>query len=221
MGNKHYYKDWTNQRFGKLVVVKYLYTNKRRKAVWLCKCDCGNYTEQPSERLVTGNTRSCGCLHIEATKKNIRKAIEHNTINKTVEERDIYKKFQQMKKRCYSPKCKAYNNYGGRGIDICSEWLNDYRTFIEWSLNNGYQKGLSIDRIDNNKGYYPENCRWVNNLTQQNNKRNNRYLEFEGEKYTIAEWSRIKNIPAPTISDRLRRKYTIDKVLNSNYTRKV
>lgn len=221
MSEKHYYKDRTNKRYGNLVAIKYLYTNKRKKAVWLCRCDCGKYTEVPSDTLATGNTKSCGCLHLEATKKNIRKAIEFNTINKTPEERDIYKKFHQMKKRCYSPKCKAYKNYGGRGIDIYPEWLNDYRTFIEWSLNNGYQKGLSIDRIDNNKGYSPENCRWVNNLTQQNNKRNNHYLEFEGEKHTIAEWSRIKNIPAPTISDRLRRKYTIDKVLNPNYTRKV
>ena len=217
----HFYKDLCGERFGKLLVEKYLYTNKRRKAVWKCKCDCGNYIEVPSERLSTGNTRSCGCLHIESSRNNIKRAIEKQTKYKTEAEKIIYKTFNGIMKRCYNKKCKAYKNYGERGIKVCEEWLKDNSLFYTWSLNNGWKKGLSIDRIDVNGNYEPNNCRWVSNLIQQNNKRNNKYLTFKGETHTEAEWSRILNIPLGTIADRIRRGYPIEKVLNNKYTRKV
>lgn len=220
-GKLHYYKDLTGERFGKLVAESYLYTNYRRKAVWRCKCDCGNYIEVPSERLTTGNTKSCGCLHIETTKKNIQKAIKKQTKYKTETEKIISVVFNQMKRRCYNPQCKAHKNYGGRGIKIYEKWINDFNSFYEWSLRNGWKKGLSIDRIDVNGDYEPNNCRWVNNLVQQNNKRNNKYLTYRDETHTEAEWSRILNIPVGTIADRIRRGYPIERILNNDYTRKV
>ena len=131
------------------------------------------------------------------TKKNIRKAIEHNTINKTVEERDIYKKFQQMKKRCYSPKCKAYNNYGGRGIKVCDEWRSNFQSFYDWSMSNGYEDGLTIERIDVNGDYCPENCQWIPLSKQMFNKRNNIFLEYEGRILTLKEWSKQEDIFIP------------------------
>lgn len=218
--NLHYYKDRTGQKFGRLLVVKYLYTNDRRKAVWLCKCECGSYIEVPSENLVTNNTKSCGCLHREMAKKKIKKLIESQTKYKRLYEKDIAIVFNQMKRRCYNKKCKAYKNYGERGIRICKEWLDDFNKFYEWSINNGYKKELSIDRIDVDGDYEPNNCRWITNLQQQNNKRNNKYLEFNGERMTYAEWSRKLKIPISTIVDRVRRGYTVEKILNTKYKKR-
>ena len=218
---KQYYKDRTNQKYGNLTAIKYLYTNNRRKAVWLCACKCGNKIEVESDKLVTGNTKSCNCLHKAATKQNIKRAIESQTKYKTKEEKDIMHKFLQMKNRCYNPRSRAYINYGARGIKICEKWLKNPFSFFEWSINHEYKKGLTIDRIDVNGNYEPSNCRWITNLQQQNNKRNNHYLEYNGEKHTIAEWSRITQIPASTISDRIRRNFTIEKILNTKYSKRI
>lgn len=217
----HYYKDRIGQKYGRLIVMKYLYTNERRKAVWLCKCECGNYIEVPSERLATGNTKSCGCLHSDTSKERAKELIEKHTKYKNNNEKKIANAFRQMKHRCYNPKCKAYKNYGARGIKICQEWLDDFSKFYKWSIENGYNESLSIDRIDVNGNYDPNNCRWVTNLQQQNNKRNNKYIEFNGEKHTYAEWGRILNIPASTIAGRVRNGCTIEKILNNNYKQKV
>lgn len=216
----HYYKDLKDKKYGKLLVEEYLYTNKRRKAVWKCKCDCGNYIEVSSDKLTTGNTKSCGCLHKETSSNNIKKAIKKNIKYKSKAEEIIIKTFKRMEKRCYDFNCQAYKNYGGRGIKVCDEWLNNNNLFYIWSINNGWRKGLTIDRIDVNGNYEPNNCRWVSNLIQQNNKRNNKYLTFNNETHTIAEWSRILNIPKGTISDRIRRNYPIEKILNNKYTRR-
>lgn len=220
-GKLHYYKDITGQKYGRLIAIKYLYTDKRRKAVWLCKCECGNYTEVSSEKLSTGNTKSCGCLHSDKSKEKIKILIENQTKYKRKNEKEISTIFNQMKQRCYNKKCKAYKNYGGRGIKIYQEWLKDFNSFYKWSIKNGYKKELSIDRINVNGDYEPKNCRWVTNLEQQNNKRNNKYIEFNGEKHTYAEWSRIFNIPTATISDRVRRGFTVEKVLNTNYKKRI
>ena len=220
-GKLHYYKDLTGQKFGRLIVEKYLYTNNRKKAVWKCKCDCGKYTEVPTYNLTTGNTQSCGCLHIETTRKNIKKAIDKQTKYHTEAEKIIYHTFSQMKRRCYKPKCKAYVNYGARGIKIYDKWVKEPELFYKWSIDNGWEKGLSIDRINVEKNYEPSNCRWVSNVVQQNNRRNNSYLEYRGEIHTQAEWSRILNIPVGTIADRVRKGWKIEKILNNKYTRKV
>lgn len=220
-GTLHYYKDLTGQKFGRLVVEKYLYTNNRRKAVWKCKCDCGKYVEIPSERLLQKFTKSCGCLHSESSKQNVKKATEKKLKYHTEAEKIIYHTFSQMKRRCYKSKCKAYKNYGARGIKIYDKWLKEPKLFYEWSIDNGWEKGLSIDRINVNRDYKPNNCRWVSNLVQQNNKRNNRYLEYKGQIHTTAEWSRILNIPKGTIADRLKKGWETEKILNNKYTRKV
>ena len=108
-----------------------------------------------------------------------------------------------MKQRCYNPNSNSYHNYGGRGITICNEWLNDPTTFFKWALDNGYSDNLTIDRKDNDKGYSPENCQWTNEIAQHNNTRRNRYIEYKGELHTLAEWCRILNLNYSTIKTRL------------------
>lgn len=216
----HYFKNRAGEKYGRLTALEYLYTNKRRKAVWLCKCDCGNIVQISSEKLSTGNTKSCGCLHSDKSKEKIKTLIKKQTKYTRKFEKEISIIFNQMKQRCYNKKCKAYKNYGGRGIKICDEWLENFNSFYLWSIKNNFNSNLSIDRIDVNGNYEPNNCRWITNLEQQNNKRNNKYLEFNGQKHTYAEWSRILNIPSSTISDRIKRGYDTEQILNINYKKR-
>lgn len=115
-----------------------------------------------------------------------------NTCNSTwntLHELILSRRFSDMKKRCYNPNSKHYHNYGGRGIYICDEWLNDKRKFVEWSLKNGFKPELSLDRIDVNGPYAPWNCRWVNNKIQSNNKTCNTFITVDGVTKTLAGWT--------------------------------
>jgi hypothetical protein len=116
--------------------------------------------------------------------------------------------------RCYYPTTNGYERYGGRGIKMCDEWLNNPDSFYEWSINNGYKKGLTIDRIDVNGNYEPSNCRWVTKEIQDNNRRTNRKITYKGETKTLSQWSKEYNINIVTLSDRLKTGMTIEEALN-------
>ena len=127
--------------------------------------------------------------------------------------------FIHMKDRCYNPNFRDYKNYGGRGITICEEWQTPHswkggRAFRKWALENGYADNLTLDRIDVNKGYSPENCRWVSMKTQQNNKRNNRLITYNGKTQTIALWCEELKLPFSTVKNRLNRGLPAEKVLS-------
>lgn len=123
---------------------------------------------------------------------------------------DIY---HHIKKRCYRPKTLYYENYGGRGIGMCDEWRYSFDNFRNWALNNGYSKELTIDRIDNNGNYCPENCRWVDWITQQNNRRNCKFITFNNETMTVSQWARKLNINSGLIYQRLKRGWSVEKSL--------
>lgn len=118
-----------------------------------------------------------------------------------------------MKTRCYNVKAKDYKNYGLRGIKICDEWLNDSNLFIEWSLNNGYQVGLTIDRIDTNGNYEPNNCRWITSKEQQSNKRNNKLITINGETKTLSQWAEKSGLSRHVIFERIKMKWDNDDLL--------
>ena len=118
-----------------------------------------------------------------------------------------------MKDRCLNPNYHSYSRYGGRGITICDEWINDSNAFERWAVSNGYSDELSIDRIDNDKGYSPDNCRWVDKITQQNNTSNNLYLEYAGRKLTASEWARELGISRSVIYERHKKGLPVEKVL--------
>ena len=155
-------ENLTGKVFGRLTVLQRAESvNKRTK--WLCSCDCGNEIIVEAYNLKSGHTQSCGCWQREATSK----------ANTTHGKRDtrLYRIWNCMKNRCYRKSYHAYEHYGGRGIRVCNEWLNNFQSFYDWSMANGYNDSLSIDRIDCNKGYNPKNCRCVTMAEQNKNKR--------------------------------------------------
>lgn len=133
----------------------------------------------------------------------------------------LYFIFNQMKQRCYNPKNKRYKNYGGRGIKICDEWLDNQNLFFEWSLSNGYNDTLTIDRIDCNKGYEPNNCRWVTQKFQQNNRTNNRIITYKGKSQTLSQWCEELGIPYSTIKHRVNEfHWSIEKAFETKHNPK-
>lgn len=196
--------DLTGYRFGRLVVVRRQGLKGGRPA-WLCKCDCGSEAIVRGNDLRRGATHSCGCIHRE-------QLTERNTTHGLCGQR-LYNIWGCMVQRCYNERTPCYNLYGGRGIKICDEWRLDFKSFYDWAMANGYKDDLTIDRIDNDKGYFPNNCRWITAKEQGNNRSTNRYLEFNGEKRTLSEWGEILGIDSETLSSRLRRGWSIEKTL--------
>lgn len=129
---------------------------------------------------------------------------------------NLYSIWNTMRHRCFNPKNNKYHLYGAKGITICDEWANDFSAFYDWSINNGYKKGLTIDRINNQGNYCPTNCRWVNQQTQQRNRTNNTLLTFNNQTKCIAEWSQIFSIPRATLSARIHKlKWSVEKALTT------
>lgn len=181
------HKDMTGQKFGRLTVIKYVYSDKHYNAVWQCQCKCGNIVEVRGDMLRNGNTKSCGCLCTTHHKSNTR----------------LYHTWQQAKDRCYNKNNKDYQDYGGRGIAVCQEWKDDFIAFYDWATENGYRDDLTLNRVDVNSNYTPDNCRWLTIKQQNRNKRNNKNYTINGETKCLAEWCEILNLKYNRIYNRI------------------
>lgn len=194
----------SGRKFGRLTVIseaeRVLYKERR----WLCKCDCGNNKVILQGSLLTGKTKSCGCLQSETSR---RKATKHNLCGTR-----IYNTYNNMIKRCYHPSQKDYEIYSGRGIKVCDEWLNSFSKFVEWALNNGYDDTLTLDRIDVNGNYEPSNCRWVTYKEQMRNTRRTHFVTYNGETLCVTDWAKKIGVKRERINYYLRKGLNIGEI---------
>ena len=171
--------DLTGKKFGKLSVIKHFKKTKDGAHLWLCKCECGKKRIVRGYSLRKGITVSCGCF----AKEKSRHIQTKHGFSRT----NLYKRWSSILDRCYRPSKLKYKNYGKRGIKVCKEWSDDFMSFRNWAMSNGYKKGLTIDRIDVNGDYCPENCRWVDKKTQARNRRNNIFYLLNKKKVTLSQ----------------------------------
>lgn len=190
------FKDLSGQKFGKLEVISraddYVSPKGYVAVNWLCNCECGNTTIVRGCNLKSGASTSCGCERIENPNRRTHGG-KHTR---------LYKIWKSMRTRCNNPNDANYVYYGGRGISICEDWSN-FVNFRKWANENGYTDSLTIDRIDYDGNYCPDNCRWTDATTQANNSRHNHMLEYNGETHTLAEWARITGISYHKLKDRI------------------
>lgn len=199
------FKNLSNVQFGYLTAICVDTQKSNNKHIyWECKCVCGNTRSLQTYQLTSGKVTSCGCM-------NPRKKNSENI----AKNKRMYSIYNGMMLRCYNKKSISYKSYGAKGIYVCDEWKNNFSSFCEWSSSNGYNDALSIDRIDNSKGYEPSNCRWVEKSEQFKNKTNNVFYEHDGETHIMSEWCTILDFPLSLAKSR--RKYAKQKGIQPTF----
>ena len=207
--------DLTGRKFGRLTVIEraedYITpSDGRHRARWKCICECGNYTFSRQTSLLHGDALSCGCLRDERFLNGVSK---HNGVGTR-----LYNIWNSMRQRCNNPKNRAYHNYGGRGIKICKEWDN-FATFRDWAISTGYDEKaaygqFTLDRVDVDGSYSPDNCKWITMREQGLNKRNTVKLTYNGVTMPLKMWAKTLNLNYSTLWKRYSLGKTPEQILN-------
>lgn len=174
-------------KFGKLTIIEQGGSDKFSNKIWKCACECGSIVEVTAHNLRKGRTTSCGCIK--------RVSDEH---------KKLYQVWKGMRARCYSPYHPSYQWYGERGIKVCEEWKNNFVSFKQWALANGFQMNLTIERIDFNGNYEPSNCKWIERSEQSSNTRRTIKIEYNGQTHHLKQWAKILGINYETLRSRIR-----------------
>lgn len=185
--------DLTGNRYSKLTVIERAENAKGGIPVWKCLCDCGNVTLVRGQNLKSGAVKSCGCLK--------HKPAHNRTHN--LSKNPLYQRWNQIKMRCYNLSCDSYMNYGGRGIKMCEEWKTSVEAFVKWANENGYKKDLTIERINNNGDYCPENCKWIPKKEQPNNRRCCYSINYNNKTQNLAQWCKELGLNYKFIHNRI------------------
>lgn len=208
--------DITGRRFSRLLVIR---KSERQDqcALWVCVCDCGTVKEIRSSSLRSGITKSCGCLSVEVAKKRAKglsgfrvTPIKKHGMCISIE----YRTWASMKYRCTTQTHASFKRYGARGIDVCPEWMSGFEAFYK-DMGERPGPGYSLDRIDNNKGYNKENCRWATKKEQMLNTSQNVYIELGGKRMTITQWSRYLGGAPQLVRTRLTKGWSLEKALTT------
>lgn len=200
--------DLTGQRFGRWTVLRLDHNNAPRgEARWICRCDCSTLRSVSGHDLRSGKSNSCGCLKRELASSRMK-------LNPNYGESQtrLYTVWTNMKSRVRNPNDPAYSDYGGRGIQICEEWM-DFQKFKRWAIESGYNDSLTIDRVDVNGDYCPENCRWTTRTVQNNNTRRNHTLTVNGRTMTVAEWAKETGVSRLTLHQRIKNGWSDEDVI--------
>jgi len=208
--------DMTGYRCGRLTVVGKAPKTQSSRMRWLCLCDCGKLIDVDANNLRTGHTKSCGCIRKPKEKAKSHKFDDYEYYTKIIGNDDythLRSAWGAMWRRCKS-NYHCHEIYYDRGISVCNEW-ETFRNFADWAINNGHSKELTLDRIDNDKGYCPDNCRWVTQKVQQNNKRNNIIIEYMGRTQTLKQWCEELNLPYGTIKARRRNGWKLPQLFSA------
>ena len=198
--SKRFTRDLTGQRFGMLVVEERAGSAETGCALWKCRCDCGKEKIIRGPLLIKGEAVSCGCYALAQ-----RKLPKSHGLS----DHPLYSIWADIKQRCFNKNNNNYKNYGGRGISVCKEWSDSFESFYEWAEAD-YKKGLSIDRIDVNGDYCPENCRWADRTIQSRNKRNTRHITINGITRSLYDWCDHYNCPYGRAETRLKHGWPVE-----------
>lgn len=194
--------EMTGLRFGRLTVLKDSGRRKDRKIVWTCACDCGKTVDVIGTSLRSGLTQSCGCLKQEVITKHGESGTK------------LYSHWEGIIDRTTNSNNSRSHRYMERGITVCDEW-REYQNFSKWAKENGYSEELSLDRINNDGNYEPNNCRWVDMKTQGNNRSTNNNIEFDGKTQTLTQWAEELGINKSTLSKRIHRGWSVERALTT------
>lgn len=195
--------DLTNKKFGRLTVIDKHGKDRFGNILWNCICECGKIKITKTHHLLKGICKSCGCIHKEGNSRTHKMSGTR-----------IYNIWHGMIERCYNANSASYSNYGGRGITVCSSWKKGFSTFYKWASKNGYANNLTIDRINVNGNYKPNNCRWVNIKEQANNKRTNIVINYNGKNKTLKQWSEDLEMSYSCLRHRLYRGWSEEETLS-------
>jgi len=201
--------DETGNTYGRLKVVEI--AKKDQFAYWLCKCSCENWSIVKGRDLRLKKTKSCGCLSKEQSNKICG---WNKTHGESKNNPRLYRIWKAMRNRCNNKNNPSFHRYGGRGIKVCKEW-DEYEAFKNWAIDNDYGDGLSIDRINNNGNYTPDNCKWSTPLEQANNTRQNKNLTFRGKTKTLSEWARELNLNYDALKKRILEGWDTERALTT------
>lgn len=198
-------KAEVNTKIGRLTILERIIRNlDKSRCYYKCLCDCGNIKFIRNDHLHSGRIQSCGCFQKESVSRNFTTHGQSTSAE--------YACWCHMKQRCYDSTTSNYNRYGGRGIKVCDRWLNSFENFLE-DMGERPSNKHSLDRIDNNGDYTPENCRWATNKIQTRNTKRTKFIEFNGESKSVSEWAEIYNLNPTSLWSRLKLRWPIEKAL--------
>ena len=199
--------DFTGIKFNYLTMIERIGTNKYQQALWLCKCDCGETTIAIGSEVKSGKKKSCGCYK---TSRLIKRVTTHGLYDTR-----LHHTWGNMKDRCYNKNSGEYYAYGGRGIAVCEEWRHNFQAFYDWAVSHGYSDNLTIERVNVDGNYEPQNCKWATRKEQMNNTRRNRKLTYNGKVQTLQQWADETGIRVQTLWIRLDHGWDVEKALTT------